>query len=76
MPEAAWFLGQAKEPFETVVAHPRGGAAHCASVKIEGGTDADENGRGEQMLVIAHPSLLLGSAEADPDDVGIRLVDR
>ena len=75
MPEAAWFLGQAKEPFETVVAHPRGCAAHSADVKVEGRTDADKNRRGELMLVIPHPPLLLGSAEADPNDVGIRPVD-
>ena len=75
MPEAPWFLGQAEQPFQAVVAHPRWGATHSAGMKVEGGADADKNRRGELVLVIKHPALLLGSAEAYPDDVWIRLVD-
>ena len=71
MPQAARFLREAKEPFETVVAHPRGGAAHSAGVKIKGGAHTDKNRRGEQMLVGVHPALLLRSAKTDPDDIRI-----
>jgi len=71
VPEAAWFLEEAEEPLEAVFAHPDGGAAHGAGVEVEGGADANEDGNGELVAMIEHPALLLGSAEADPDDVGM-----
>ncbi len=75
MPEAAWFLRKAVQPFKAMVPHPLWGVAHSASVKVEGGANADKNRRRELMLVIAHPTLLFGSAEADPDDIGMRPVN-
>ena len=44
-------------------------------MEIEGGADADEDGRGEPLAVGSHPLFLLGAAQAHEDDVGPGRVD-
>ena len=44
-------------------------------MKIECGADANEHRRAETIVVVAHPALLLWRAQADPDDIGFRIID-
>lgn len=74
-PEAAWFARETEEPLEAAVAHPERSLGDPAGVEIEGCADADKDGDVERGAVFEHPALLLGGAEADPDNVRSGSVD-
>ena len=69
------FGGQAVYPREAQALHPGRGVGLHAGVYIEGETDGENDTAPQPGLVALHPGLLLGGAEADPDEVRGQAVD-
>lgn len=70
-PEAAGFLADAVGPFEAALLDPFGGLFDFAGVEEEGGADAEHDAGVELGEVFGHEALLLGGAEADPEEIGL-----
>src|SRR5450631_4179841 len=60
---------ETKQPFETGALHEVWGLRLCASVKVKGSPDPNEEGWIKAITHFRHPLLLLGSAETDPDEM-------
>ena len=74
-PQPARLLREAVGPLQADGLHPGRRLGHEAGVEVERGADADEDRRVEAVAHRGHPLLLLGHADADPDDVGAGAVD-
>src|SRR5271168_355256 len=68
-PEAAGLLKEPKEPFEAMLAEPGRCLRDLSGVKIERGSDTDQNRHIEGVPVVEHPALLFWSTQAHPEYV-------
>ena len=74
-PQPARLVGETVGPFEPGALQPRWSLRHEAGMEVERRADADQHGRVEVRAQRRHPLLLLGDADADPHDIGPRIVD-
>ena len=72
LPEPARLLDQAIEPFEAAALNPAWRLADIAADQVEGRANADHDGDIKDGQGRGHEVFLLGCAQADPDDVGLR----
>src|SRR4051794_11846033 len=75
VPEPARLRAEAEGPRQPRLLHPARRLGDQAGVEVEGGADAHEDRRLQAPAHRGHPLLLLGDADADPDDVCARAVD-
>src|SRR5664280_1073334 len=74
-PKPAWLFDQTIQPLQATTLHPAGSIGEEARVNVERRADADQQGSIESGGILGHETFLLRSAQADPDDVGICVVD-
>ena len=74
-PEPAWVLEKAMQPMQAGALDPRCAVADSAGVEIKGSPNAEHEARIELWQVTGHEELLLGTAEADPENVGFAFGD-
>jgi hypothetical protein len=74
-PQAMGFADKTAKPFEADVSHPHWRAfaetGHC----IDGSAHAMDDADGQVAVVLVDPTLLLGRAEGDDEEVGLGLYD-
>src|SRR3954463_14412354 len=70
LPEAARFLAQPKEPFESARLHPRRCLAYASGMEIKGGANADHHDAWKAALMLRHPEFLLWRTDADKEQIG------
>jgi hypothetical protein len=68
--QAPGLLDQPVEPFEAAPGHQPRRARDRADVHVEGGPDPHGDDAGQGRGVRLHEELLLGRAQADPEDLG------
>ena len=68
--EAAGFGGEAVGPGEACALHPGWGVGFGASIDIECETYCEKDAAGEEGLEALEEVVLLGCAEANPEEVG------
>src|SRR5215211_896301 len=73
--QPARLLGDPVDPLEPALLHPRGRLRDPPRVEVEGGAHRAHDGDVEPLAHPRHPLLLLRHADADPEDVGTRVVD-
>src|SRR5215217_9321295 len=73
--QPARLLRYAIDPLEPALLHPRRRLRDATRVEVEGGADRAHDRDVEPLAHARHPLLLLGHADADPEDVGARAVD-
>src|SRR6516162_4887744 len=70
LPETPWVLKETMEPLHTNGLDPLRRILNAAGVKVERRTDPEHEGRIQPMKVAVHKPLLLGRADAHPDNAG------
>src|SRR5690606_17594003 len=74
-PQPLRFHHQPERPLETRSLHPERRLLQVPGVKVEGGTDTNEDRSIEKWPHSGHPSLLFRRGQPDPDDVATGRVD-
>src|SRR3954469_18224709 len=75
LPQPAGLVREPVGPLQARALHPVHSLWYQPGVEVERGADADQDRCVEAVAERRHPLLLLGHADADPYDVGLRLVD-
>jgi hypothetical protein len=68
--EAAGFLEQSPEPFESGLLHPEGGAGDIAGPDVHGAADADADAAAGGGEVFGEEEFLAGGAESGDEEIG------
>src|ERR1700680_432744 len=73
-PQTLRLRDETKEPFETMLLHPDWSPPQFAGVHVKGSSHSYHHRDFEFFAVFVHPALLLGSAQAHPEDIGRCLI--
>ncbi len=72
--ESSGLHQEPEEPLQAQALHPPGSPLDASAAEIERGTDAEQTDL-QLTEVLRDPAVLLGSAQTDPENVGLHAVD-